>query len=109
MTPEPSAGRVEHISPDKLGNYYTEMGFQKVKDSRYWCSTIGDIMTRIDAFVGITKPKEGTLIGLLNKNTLGTIKEEDNDNYGGGRRKRTKNKRTKRKSKKSKKTRKRRN
>jgi hypothetical protein len=113
LTPEPSAGREEQLDPQKLYNYYTDMGFNKIGDNRYWCSTIGDIMDRINSIVGITEPKEGTLIGLLNKNALGTIIEEEDDaDYGGGRKKRTTNKRTKRKtkkSKKSKKTRKRRN
>jgi len=109
LTPEPSAGREEHREdPGKLYEYYSEMGFNppEVEGSREWCGTIGDIMTRIDAIVGITTSKEGTPDGLLIK--LGDISEEDGD-YGGGRRKHTRKKRRKsRKSKKSRKSRRRR-
>jgi hypothetical protein len=104
LTPEPSVGRVEHRDPGKLGIYYSEMGFNppEVEGSREWCGTIGDIMTRIDAIVGITTSKEGTPDGLLIK--LGDISEEDGD-YGGGRRKLTRKKRRKtRKTRKSRKT-----
>ena len=106
LTPEPSVGRVEHRDPGKLGIYYTEMGFNKIEESREWCGTIGDIIGRIDDIVGITTPKEGTPDGLLIK--LSDISEEDGD-YGGGRRKHTKKKRRKtRKSKKSRKSKRRR-
>jgi hypothetical protein len=102
LTPEPSAGREEHIDPGKLIIYYTEMGFNRIEDSRYWCGTIGDIIGRIDTIVGITTPKEGTPDGLLIN--LSDISEEEDGDYGGGRRKHTRRKR--RKTRKTRKTRK---
>ena len=99
LTPEPSMGRGEHMDSNKLYLYYKGMGFENIEGHNYWCSKIGNIIDRIDAIVGITTPKEGTPDGLLIK--LSDISEEDGD-YGGGRRKRTRRKT--RKSRKSRKT-----
>ena len=99
LTPEPSVGRAEHMDSNKLYLYYKGMGFENIEGHNYWCGKIGNIIDRIDAIVGITTPKEGTPDGLLIK--LSDISEEDGD-YGGGRRKRTRRKT--RKSRKSRKT-----
>jgi hypothetical protein len=106
LTPEPFVGREEHSDPKKLYTYYQEMGFKKDKEDRYWCGKISTIMTEIDSIVGITDTKkkdELTSAGLLCDKV-----EEENQDYGGGRRKRTKKKRTRRKTRKSRKSRRRR-
>ena len=101
LTPEPLVGRAEHNHPQKLYNYYQEMGFEKDEEDRY-CGKIGTIMGKINTIVGIndeTKKEELTSLGLLG-NT------EEYADYGGGRRKHTRKKR--RKTRKSRKSRRRR-
>ena len=103
LTPEPSVGREEHTDPKKLRNYYSEMGFNRNTETRYWCGTIGDIKTKIDILLN-TIAKEGTPKYLLIKSS---VIAEKPGGYG-GRRKRTKKKRTRRKTRKSRKSRRRR-